>query len=294
MIDKTALIGVDWGSSNLRVMRIGDGGVVLDRRSDPRGGVGLEPGDFRGVLDEVAGDWLTDGAPVLICGMAGARRGWREVAYCPCPAGVADVAAGLARPDSDREVAIAPGVCFSPGGILTDVMRGEETQVFGLGTDGLVVAPGTHSKWITVEDGRIVAIRTFMTGELFAAIRSATLLGAGMGAPGADPEAFRRGVERSLADRNLSAALFSVRVESLADRLAPAGAADYLSGLLIGAEIAGQEAARLRGPLTLIGDPALSARYVEALHLAGAGVVRTADAEQTTAKGLWRIWKAAQ
>lgn len=294
MIDKTALIGVDWGSSNLRILRIGAGGVVLDRRSDPRGAVGLAPGDFRRVLDDLAGHWLADGAPVLICGMAGARQGWLEVPYCSCPTGVGDVAVGLARPYPDREISIVPGVSFSPGGVLTDVMRGEETQVFGLATDGLVVAPGTHSKWIPVEDGRIVAIRTFMTGELFAAVRSATLLGAGMGAPGVDTEAFRRGVGRSLEDRNLSAALFSVRVETLAGRLEPAGAADYLSGLLIGAEIAGQEPARLLGPLTLIGDPALSARYVEALHLAGAGDVRVADAEQATAAGLWRIWEAAQ
>lgn len=290
----TALIGVDWGSSNLRVLRICAGGAVLDRRVDPRGAVALEPDDFPGVLDAVAGDWLAEGAPVLICGMAGARQGWVEVSYRPCPAGLAEVAAELARPDPARPIAIVPGVSFSPGGVLTDVMRGEETQVFGLSADGLVVAPGTHSKWVTVEDGRIVAVRTFMTGELFAAVRKATMLGVGMGAPGADPDAFRRGVERGLEDRSLSAALFSVRVESLAGRLEPAGAADYLSGLLIGAEIAGQEPERLSGPLTLIGDPALSARYEEALEIVGARDVRLADVEQATAMGLWRIWEAAQ
>ncbi|HWQ85417.1 2-dehydro-3-deoxygalactonokinase [Brevundimonas sp.] len=294
MTDTTALIGVDWGSSNLRVLRIGEGGAVLDRRADPRGAVGLEPGDFPGVLNRVAGDWLVDGAPVLICGMAGARQGWVEAPYRPCPTAVADVAAGLVRPDPARPVAIVPGVAFSPGGVLMDVMRGEETQTFGVAVDGLVVAPGTHSKWITVEAGRIVAIRTFMTGELFAAVRTATLLGVGMSAPGQDPDAFRRGVERGLEDRSLSAALFSVRVEGLAGRLEPGGAADYLSGLLIGAEIAGQDPDRLSGPLTLIGEAALSARYEEALEMAGGPCVRVADVEQATAAGLWRIWEATQ
>lgn len=294
MTDTTALIGVDWGSSNLRVLRIAAGGAVLDRRSDARGAVGLEPGEFSGVLEAVAGDWLADGASVLICGMAGARRGWVEVPYRPCPAGVADVAAGLVRPDPARPVAIVPGVSFCPGGVLTDVMRGEETQAFGLAVDGFVVAPGTHSKWITIEAGRIVAIRTFMTGELFAAVRRATLLGVGMGEPGVDPAAFRRGVERGLEDRNLGAALFSVRVEGLAGRLGPEGAADYLSGLLIGAEIAGRDTERLSSSLTLIGDAALSARYGEALEIAGVGEVRVADVEQATATGLWRIWEAAQ
>ena len=187
-----------------------------------------------------------------------------------------------------------PGVSFNPGGVLTDVMRGEETQVSGLAVDGLVVAPGTHSKWITVEAARIVEIRTFMTGELFAAVRKATLLGVGMGAPGVDPMAFRHGVERGLEDRSLGAALFSVRVEGLAGRLEPEGTADYLSGLLIGAEIADQVTGRLSGPLTLIGDAALSARYGEALEIAGLGEARIADVEQATATGLWRIWEAAQ
>lgn len=293
MTDTTALIGVDWGSSNLRVLRIAAGGAVLDRRADPRGAVGLAPGDFPGVLEAAAGDWLADGAPVLVCGMAGARQGWTEVPYRSCPAGIDDVAAGLVRPDPARAVAIVPGVSFSPGGVLTDVMRGEETQAFGLAVDGLVVAPGTHSKWITVEAGRIVAVQTWMTGELFAALRKATVLGVGMGAPGVDTDAFRRGVGRGLEDRNLAAALFSVRVESLAGRLEASGAADYLSGLLIGGEIAGQDPERLSGPLTLIGDAALSARYKEALEMAGGCEVRVADVEQATAAGLWRIWEAS-
>ncbi|MDY6922654.1 MAG: 2-dehydro-3-deoxygalactonokinase [Pseudomonadota bacterium] len=294
MTETTALIGVDWGSSNLRVLRIAAGGTVLDRRADPRGAVGLAPADFSGVLEAVAGDWLGDGAPVLVCGMAGARQGWTETPYCPCPAGVADLAANLIRPESAYTVAIVPGVAFSPGGVLTDVMRGEETQALGLGVSGLVVAPGTHSKWITLEAGRIIAVRTCLTGELFSALRKATMLGAGMGNPGVDTDAFRRGVGRGLEERNLGAALFSVRVESLAGRLEPTGAADYLSGLLIGSEIAGQDPDRLAGPLTLIGDAALSARYCEALEMAGGRDVRIADVEQATAAGLWRIWETGQ
>ncbi|MBU1385575.1 MAG: 2-dehydro-3-deoxygalactonokinase [Alphaproteobacteria bacterium] len=294
MTEATALIGVDWGSTNLRVLRIAAGGAVLDRRADPRGAVGLAPGDFPGVLEAVAGDWLADGAPVLVCGMAGARQGWIEVPYCPCPAGVADLAAGLIQPEPAYPVAIVPGVAFSPDGVLTDVMRGEETQALGLAAKGLVVAPGTHSKWITLDDDRIVAVQTCMTGELFSALRKATMLGVGMGTPGVDTDAFRRGVGRGLEDRNLGAALFSVRVESLAGRLEPTGTADYLSGLLIGSEIAGQDPDRLRGPLTLIGDAALSARYSEALEMAGGRDVRLADVEQATAAGLWRIWEASQ
>ena len=54
MSSATGLIGVDWGTSNLRVMRIAQGGAVLDSRSDPRGAGGLAPNEFHGVLTEVA------------------------------------------------------------------------------------------------------------------------------------------------------------------------------------------------------------------------------------------------
>lgn len=294
MTDAPALIGVDWGGSNLRVMQIAAGGAVLAHRSDPRGAAGLAPADFPAVLREVAGDWLAQ-APVLVCGMAGARGRWREVDYVPCPASALDVAAGLARPEAAGDVAIVPGVSFSLDGHLMDVMRGEETQALGLGGgDRLIVAPGTHSKWIAVTSGRIAHFRTFMTGELFAAVRSATMLGAGMGEPGVDADAFRRGVERGFFERDLSAALFSVRVEGLAGRLAPEGAADYLSGLLIGSEIAVQEEIPEFGGVTIVGAPALAARYAEALAIAGEDNVVIADVETVTATGLWRIWEASQ
>ena len=289
----TGLIGVDWGTSNLRVMRIAEGGAVLDSRSDPRGAGGLAPDQFHGVLQEVAGDWLMQGLPVLVSGMAGARGRWREMAYLPCPAGVADLASAVASPDDAPDVSIVPGVAVFEDGLLQDVVRGEETQVFGLDApdDAVVVAPGTHSKWISTGGGRITDFRTFMTGELFAAIRKGTILGADMGDPGVDDDAFAAGVQRALRDPAVTAALFSVRVEGLAGRLSPASSADYLSGLLIGAEVAAQVDANDR-PVILIGAEALCRRYAAALALGGFHDVRIADGAAATAKGLWRIHEA--
>ena len=293
MSSATGLIGVDWGTSNLRVMRIAEGGAVLDSRADPRGAGGLASGQFREVLHDVAGDWLNDGLPVLVSGMAGARGRWREMAYLPCPAGVADLASAVASPDDAPHVSIVPGVAVFEDGRLQDLIRGEETQVFGLDApdDAVVVGPGTHSKWIRTADGRITDFRTFMTGELFAAIRKGTILGAEMGESGVDDEAFAAGVQRSLRDPAVTAALFSVRVEGLAGRLSPASSADYLSGLLIGAEVAAQADANHR-PVILIGAEALSPRYAAALAQGGFQDVRIADGAAATAKGLWRIHEA--
>ncbi|WP_428156127.1 2-dehydro-3-deoxygalactonokinase [Brevundimonas sp.] len=292
-MSETRLIGVDWGTSNLRVMRIAEGGAVLDSRSDPRGAGGLAPDQFQVVLNQVAGDWLNDGLPVLISGMAGARGRWREMAYLPCPAGVADLAGAVASPDDAPHVSIVPGVAVFADGRLQDVVRGEETQVFGLDApdEAVVVGPGTHSKWIRTAGGRITDFRTFMTGELFAAIRKGTILGADMGDPGVDDDAFAAGVQRALRDPAVTAALFSVRVEGLAGRLSPASSADYLSGLLIGAEVAAQVDANHR-PVILIGVEALCRRYAAALALGGFHDVRIADGAAATAKGLWRIHEA--
>lgn len=285
---------MDWGTSNVRVMRLATGGRIIEQRSDPRGAGELTPGAFAAVLHDVARDWLTQ-APVLVCGMAGSRSGWREVAYQPCPASLIDLAGALVRPDPDREIFIVPGVAAMGAAGLVDVMRGEETQIMGLRNDegdGWAVAPGTHSKWIRLEGGRIAAFRTFVTGELFAALGASTLL-AGRRAEGeGDDGAFRIGVERGLTERALTAALFSIRVDLLAGRLSPEAAPDCLSGLLIGSEIAAQPYAMRGERLVLVGASDLMRRYALALGIAGFGPVESCDAADVTARGLWRIWEA--
>lgn len=291
----TALIGVDWGTTNLRVMRIAEGGAVLQERSDRRGAGGLAPDAFPAVLTEIADDWIGL-APLLVCGMAGARGRWREMAYRTCPTRLNDLAEGLERPEGALEAWIVPGVAVTDAdGAPADVMRGEETQVLGLmgpGDNATVIAPGTHSKWIRVTDGAITGLRTFVTGELFQALRRAGVLVPSGGETSTDDGAFRRGVERALADPAPTAALFSVRVDVLAGRLDPKNAADYLSGLLIGCELAAQTSERKRLRSVLVGAQDLVRRYDIALGLAGFASVEKADGAAAAARGLWRIWKA--
>jgi 2-dehydro-3-deoxygalactonokinase len=284
---RIALIVVDWGTTNLRAFALDGQGAVLDRRADARGAAGLSPDGFAAVLNEVAGDWRADGAPVLVCGMAGARGGWVEAPYVDTPAALADLAAHLT--EAAPGVRIVPGVCKRENGRLLDVMRGEETQVLGALTDGVAVCPGTHSKWVRMEGGRITDLRTVMTGELFAVLRAHSILGRDMTEGPFDPDAFDQGVDRGLAEPALSAALFSVRTAGLDGRLAPRAAPDYLSGLLIGAEIAGAGGG-FAGPVTLIGAPALNDRYARALGRAGRAPTPI-DPEAAVTRGLWSLWK---
>lgn len=291
MSDATVLIGVDWGSSNLRVFRMGEGGRVLDRRADPRGATTLKPEQFADVLTEVAADWLAEDLPVVVCGMAGARGRWLEAPYAPCPAGIKDIAAYAVSPADAPEVRILPGVAVWRDGCLEDVMRGEETQLLGL-ADGFdrVVAPGTHSKWARLEQGRITDFRTHMTGEMFAALSSSSSFAGGVA--GTDDAAFEAGVLAGLEDGPLGETLFSARVGMLAGRVSPGGLQDYLSGVLIGAEIAGEARDGLTGRIAVLGAPALAERYRVALAIAGLEDVVVADAEAATAAGLWRAWEA--
>ncbi|PMU87476.1 2-dehydro-3-deoxygalactonokinase, partial [Pseudomonas sp. GP01-A4] len=73
---------------------------------------------------------------------------------------------------------IVPGLAVNQPGRPGDVMRGEETQILGAGVrDGILVLPGTHSKWATLEAGRVTGFRTAMTGELYAVLLRHSLLG---------------------------------------------------------------------------------------------------------------------
>ncbi len=88
--------------------------------------------------------------------------------------------------------------------------------------------------------------------------------------------------------------LFGIRAAMLLDNLSPEGAASRLSGLLIGAEIAGAKA-KSHGKVTLVASGAMAAVYGKALTIAGVDFDRV-DADEAVRKGLFvaasSIWPA--
>jgi 2-dehydro-3-deoxygalactonokinase len=251
----------------------------------------------------LVGPWLQQHGtvPVVACGMIGSRQGWREAPYVECPAGAADLAGKLVSVASPggNDVWLVPGVMRLDGDGVPDVMRGEETQIAGcLGKDDpprrVFVLPGTHSKWAVVEEGRIARFATFMTGELFAALRGHSILGRLMVGDAHVPDAFRRGVQ--FAGRGLLKRLFSARTLPLFDKLPAAAVASYLSGLLIGQEIV--EAGNwigsphiATGRPTIVGSSILAQHYAEALAILGIDSRPGPDAAAVT--GIRRILVAA-
>ncbi len=290
------MIGVDWGTSSLRAYRIGPDGLVLDRRAAPLGILAVTDGDFAAVLTREIGPWLAQGETlVLLCGMIGSRQGWREASYVPCPAGPADLAAALVDVPFDRaRVKLVPGLSAREPDGVPEVMRGEETQIVGvlstLGADGVACLPGTHSKWVSIANGRVAHFRTFLTGESFAALRDHTILGRMMRGEATDAAAFDRGLARARADGGLLHHLFGVRTLGLFGQLAEEAAASYLSGLLIGHEIAA--AFPKRATVHLIGAAGLCMLYARAIERAGGRAI--IEDEDAAARGLALIGGLAQ
>lgn len=270
------MIGVDWGTSNLRAYRFDAAGQVVDHAASPRGITKIEGGAFAAVLQETVGAWLQDGERhVLMCGMIGSRQGWVEAPYLPCPADPRAIAQALvAVPFEQAEVRLVPGLSGRDASGVPEVMRGEETKLVGLmaslGGEGVVCMPGSHTKWARIAGGCIEGFATYFTGEAFAALRGHTILGRMMGQE-TDAEGFRRGVARSGEAGHLLHHLFGVRALGLFGELPEAQAAGFLSGLMIGHEV--RAAMHGASQVRLLGDEVLVGLYATAIAACGGHAV---------------------
>lgn len=280
-----AFLAVDWGTSNLRAWVVQADGSVGAHEELPLGVSRLQPGEAqRRFEDEVRPALHAEGLPALMAGMIGSTLGWVEAPYLDCPADAA--ALGRALVEVAPGVRIAPGLrCIRPDG-APDVMRGEETQIIGWLAQGaerrrgvrIVCHPGTHAKWVRVEDGRVTGFVTMMTGELFDTLSKHSVLKSEDGPtpdPAADDAAFDLGVDAAGEGDALSARLFTARSRVVGGDMPKAAARSYLSGLLIGADVAsgprmlGADPAPGGPPLALVGDAALCGLYARALARRG-------------------------
>jgi 2-dehydro-3-deoxygalactonokinase len=286
------MLAIDWGTTSFRAYRLDPAGRIVDTRSAPAGILAVEGGQFAAVIEQQAGDWIAGGeTPVVMSGMIGSRQGWIEVPYATCPAGLDEIAAGMRKVAWEHgEVWIAPGLTCRDDAGVPDVIRGEETQILGI-LDRIgagrhtICLPGTHSKWVEVENSRIVRFSTHMTGETFAMFKAHSILGRMMTDGVTDRNAFADGVRRSANAGGMLHHLFGVRSRGLFGELPDTASAWYLSGLLIGHEI---HSAGFSGqPVHLLCTPQLADVYRQALDLLGLES-RTLDSDAVT-KGLFAL-----
>jgi 2-dehydro-3-deoxygalactonokinase len=293
---KVEWVAVDWGTSNVRAWGIDIEGSVAFSTGSDRGMGRIGRADYPGVLNELIADLVPGPAEIVICGMAGARQGWLEAPYLDTPASLHELRRGAAAPagaDSRFAPRILPGVCQRTPG-HEDVMRGEETQLLGLlglrpGFAGTVILPGTHSKWVTIDDGRITRFETAMTGELYELLAEHSVLRHSLSGERVGPatdEGFAEGMGAGLARPEIVTALaFRTRAASLLADRGTDWCAGYLSGLLIGAEVGGHQSWLSGRPVPLIGSERLSKLYATALKSLGIASFAV-DAAEATIAGL--------
>ncbi len=270
-------IALDWGTTSFRAYHVGADGVVIRDIVDANGILSVKDGAFETALESHIGAWDT-ALPVLAAGMITSRQGWVELPYVDCPAGPAEIAAKLHKlvTAAGRTIHFATGLHLRSDTLGHDVMRSEEMQVFGSLGQGVshFITPGTHSKWIDVEGERIVRFATYVTGETFSVLRQHSILGRLMNSDDVNEEAFARGVVKAQADPSgLLHSLFSVRSLGLFNEIAAEGLSSYLSGLVIGTEVAHALQSRSRrAGYTILASPKIGGRYAKALEVAGVEV----------------------
>jgi len=276
--DLAAFIAGDWGTSNLRLALCDAEGGTLDVRKGP--GAAESRGKHAEIFDTLSADWRRahGDLPAVLSGMVGSTIGWLEVPYLSCPAELYELAENPARVRDG--VFIVSGMrCSNPLG-APDVMRGEETQLLGArhldaslenGTQ-LVCMPGTHTKWVSLHNGVVQEFLTAPTGELFAMLCEHSVLVRDKATPIVhQPVDFERGLAESANHPrvNLLHRLFQSRSLRIDKQLSAEGAASWMSGLLIGSDVAGALSLFPDLPraasVYVIGAPQLNDSYSRAL-----------------------------
>jgi 2-dehydro-3-deoxygalactonokinase len=283
-------VSCDWGTSNFRLRLIGGPGGAEVRTDDGAAKLAAAGGDraaaFREVLTRgLAQLGAAEELPVVISGMASSTIGWRQLPYARLPFALDGSATVWER--LEGRLLLISGLRGE-----ADMARGEETQAIGLAAalgSGLparvtVVLPGTHSKHLMVEAGMIITLRTFMTGELFDLLSRQSVLRHSVDVAAAvDASAFVEGV-RELDRAPLTGGLFRVRTRQVLDQQPAHANASFLSGLLIGAELAALRNREL--PVLVAAGGTVREAYILAGDALGFGnQLRAVDAEPLSAVG---------
>jgi 2-dehydro-3-deoxygalactonokinase len=284
-------IAVDWGTTNRRAYLIDSDGKRTKEFEDGKGVLSIPDGGFPAAVAEIR-QRLGD-KPLLLAGMVGSNRGWKEAPYVPCPAGIDELAKAVVWA-GDGE-AIVPGVSYIGGG-RADVMRGEEVQLLGavaggqVDPMGLVCHPGTHNKWVTLRHSQISEFRTVMTGELFSLLKEHSILADLLHGTVEPNDVFREAARYAVFNEALPADLFSVRARVLLGQAKKEDAPSYLSGLLIGTDIRIGLAAPSAAQISIMGRPELTRLYAAALAETNRDSVEL-DGEQCFLAGIQEIAK---
>ncbi len=295
---KSPFVVVDWGTSSFRLWSLDADAVVLAKHRSDCGMASLQPAEFETVLEQsFTALNIEANLPVIICGMAGAAQGWYEAPYMDMTEELHALGLHAVRvPNVQRDVYILPGVKQAQP---ANVMRGEETQLLGLlkvqpDFNGIVCLPGTHTKWVQLQQGKIQKFTTCMTGELFGLLANQSVLKHSVtervhneNTPDSALQSVFNTAITEVTNKPYSLAeqFFSLRASTLLENTEPALLRARLSGLLIGFELSAMQPYWKEHTVVLIGEAKLCNSYANALQQMHVST-SILDAEQLTLNGL--------
>jgi len=232
--------------------------------------------------------------PLVISGMASSALGMKELPYQSCPYSLTPGKLLVNKTESSKDF---PYNVYIISGARTerDVMRGEETLLAGAVAsagegNGLYIFPGTHSKHVLVNNGMAESIITYMTGEFFDLLCSKTVLSNSIekDEENFDEQSFEKGLKQGIRGNLLNTA-FSVRTNTLFDKMSPKQNFHYLSGLVIAAELK-DISPKNHSTVHLVAGKNLLSRYQTAITFLYPGMsLNVCDADKALLRGQYRI-----
>ncbi len=314
---------VDWGTTNIRLYLLsnesstpliewrGDTGISQTQKGEHENTFIGALCDLLQAAQEDELKFLEEDSPqldVYFSGMITSDLGWQPTPYIETPLRWEQILEGetlktIEFDFKDRVVELK--LHFFPGmRTKEDIARGEELEAVGiLGThekiwdseekidpsrEGILVLPGTHSKWIRFKENQILEFFSVPTGDVHAAFHKESLLSRTL------PEGpikiddslipyFDRGCDAQESRGTLASLFLTRSLVVLKDQgLNSQQASAYLSGVLIGGEVKELLAYAENSPIFLGGVESLQSLYLRALKKAEAPSVRLAKKEWTS------------
>lgn len=222
---------VDGGTTNTRVYLVIDKKVIdavkinIGAKKSIEGNTPLKEALKKAIEELLLKHSLcsSDISCIPTSGMITSEFGLINLPHITAPAGIAEFHSCSKRivlPEiCDIPFLFIPGVKTASSKLEeTDMMRGEETELYGLSLypqiNSVYILPGSHSKLIkTDEKGRISTFKTMLTGEMIAALSQDTILrdAVDLTVDSADDDFLLRGFDYAVT-HGLNEALFKVRV----------------------------------------------------------------------------------
>ncbi len=259
-------IAVDWGTSFFRAYLIENEEVICTAKTND-GMKFVQNNKFEETFVNLIEPWLDYKykIEVLASGMVGSKQGWMEAPYqkTPCNLNNIEFISPTVK-DNRFSLKIFSGISHINE---SDVMRGEETQIAGFLYDnpnfkGSICLPGTHSKWVKIENGNIINFKTFMTGELFEIIsKNSVLIHSVTSNKILKNELIKAVDEIFKKPEFFGNALFQLRADDLINSRGSEFYKSKLSGYLLGLELLGSQVFWEKKNIVLIGNADLLELY---------------------------------